>query len=103
MFSKPMGPAKTVMKVINHSPAAVAAPPMCRYSSGAISAQYSHTQPCHAYPNTNMKRHIIATAAHLIALDDGTATRTVKMLRKTVIVIAPYISTERRPTLSIVK
>ncbi len=39
IFVNPIGPAKTVMNVINHSPKAVAAPPICLYSSGAISEQ----------------------------------------------------------------
>lgn len=100
---RPIGPANTVMKVISHSPKAVAAPPICRYSRGAISEQYSHTHPCHAYPNTNRKMNIIPIDTHCIEAFGCTACSTVKMRINTDITIAPYISTDRRPMRSIVK
>lgn len=89
MLVSPIGPAKTVRKVINHSPVAVAAPPICLYSKGAISLQYNHTQPCHAYPNTKRNMKITPMLAHWIEGVGGTATRIVKMVIRMVIVIAP--------------
>ena len=66
IFAMPMGPAKVVRNVANHSPKEDNEAPMCRYRKGGISTLYVHMRPAVQYPNVNTKIQMTAKAPHCV-------------------------------------
>jgi len=84
------------MNVISHSPKAVADPPVCLYSSGAISEQYSQTQPCNAQRKKKKKTKMTPMLAHQMLGVCGTANSTVKINIRIDEITAPQSRIVRR-------